>query len=73
MFLTSLYTFRLVFLVFFGEAQRPAPSFRPAGLQRCRSSSSAALSVVGGFIDVPAWLGGLTLLARSSPALPAAP
>ncbi len=56
-FLTALYTFRLVFLVFFGEVRthvhhRPGPRMLlPLGIL-------AVLSIVGGFVEVPGTLGG---------------
>ncbi|MGH8722664.1 MAG: NADH-quinone oxidoreductase subunit L, partial [Burkholderiales bacterium] len=62
--LTGVYIFRVVFLVFFGEARaRPVRGAGPA--IAIALVCLAALSVVGGFLDVPAYLAG------TLPALPA--
>jgi NADH-quinone oxidoreductase subunit L len=56
-FVTTLYSFRLVFLVFFGERHTEV-SRRPRQRQLVPLYVLAALSVVGGFIWIPEWLGG---------------
>ena len=56
-FLTALYSFRLVFLVFFGE-RRTGVSRRPRLRQLVPLYVLAALSIVGGFVWMPGWLGG---------------
>ena len=58
--LTSLYTFRMVFIVFFGEA-RTEVSKRPGMRMRIPLVVLAVLSVAGGFVEVPRNLGNLTL------------
>ncbi len=69
--LTSLYAFRLVFLVFFGK-QRKAPAgvrFGPAGW--IPVAVLAALAMVGGLIQLPRDWGGWTLFSDfMSPAFP---
>jgi len=57
-FVTSLYAARLVFIVFFG-AQRAPVTRRPGRRQTLPLSVLGALSVVGGLVWMPGWLGGL--------------
>jgi NADH-quinone oxidoreductase subunit L len=61
--LTGLYIFRVVFLVFFGEARTATPpETRPPGLRiTIPLIVLAALSLVGGWIETPPFLGNLTL------------
>jgi NADH-quinone oxidoreductase subunit L len=59
-FITSIYTFRMVFLTFFGEAKTPV------GHHTHRSINIplvvlAILSLVGGFIELPHTLGHVTI------------
>jgi len=61
--LTSLYTFRMVFLVFFGE-RRTAPTRGPDLRMQVAMVVLAALSIVGGFVYMPNALGGFTPLAN---------
>jgi NADH-quinone oxidoreductase subunit L len=56
--LTSLYTFRLIFLVFFGEVKTPVHK-RPGVAMMAPCVILAVLSVVGGFLDTPPFLGGI--------------
>ncbi|HET6514071.1 MAG TPA: NADH-quinone oxidoreductase subunit L [Thermodesulfovibrionales bacterium] len=58
--LTSLYTFRMVFLIFFGEAKSPAID---AAGPRMKISLVvlAFLSLAGGLVELPPALGGLPL------------
>ncbi len=51
-FLTSLYSFRLVFIVFFGKTKLK-PSFQPGKLLTVPLLILAFLSVAGGFIELP--------------------
>ena len=51
-FLTSLYTFRLIFLVFFGE-QRAHVSKRPGFAEQLPAWTLAILAIVGGFDKTP--------------------
>jgi len=53
--LTSIYTFRMIFLVFFGPRERrstggPAPPSRPLAVL-------AFLSLAGGLVETPRYLG----------------
>jgi NADH-quinone oxidoreductase subunit L len=54
--LTSLYTFRLIFLVFFGEMKTKV-SKRPGFAMLMPCVVLGVLSVVGGFLDTPEFLG----------------
>lgn len=70
-FITSIYTFRMVFLTFFGEEKthvgHPAGSLITAPL-----IILAVLSLLGGFIEIPHNMGHITLLSDLlSPVLPA--
>ena len=60
-FLTSVYTFRLVFLVFFGSPSQQ-PARRPGAAIGIPLAVLAGLSIVGGLVEVPAALGGRPLL-----------
>jgi NADH-quinone oxidoreductase subunit L len=60
-FVTALYSFRLVWLVFFGE-RRTEVSRRPRWRQLTPLYVLAALSVLGGFVWMPVWLGGFNPL-----------
>jgi NADH-quinone oxidoreductase subunit L len=61
--LTSLYTFRMVFLTFFGEAKplvkESLPLPKPGYRIRIPLVVLAALSLVGGFVELPDTLGRL--------------
>ncbi|SFN35418.1 NADH-quinone oxidoreductase subunit L [Nitrosospira briensis] len=61
--LTGLYIFRVVFLVFFGEARTATPpeTRRPGLRITIPLIVLAALSLVGGWIETPSFLGNLTL------------
>ncbi len=61
--LTGLYIFRVVFLVFFGEARTAMPpeTRRPGLRITIPLIVLAALSLVGGWIETPPFLGNLTL------------
>ena len=54
--LTSLYTFRLIFLVFHGEL-RHRPTHRPGWVMGLPVAVLMVLSVVGGFVNLPPYLG----------------
>jgi NADH-quinone oxidoreductase subunit L len=59
-FITSLYTFRMVFITFFGEAKTPVGD--PAGKSiTLPLVILAVLSLVGGFIELPHTLGHVEL------------
>jgi NADH-quinone oxidoreductase subunit L len=59
--LTSLYTFRLVFITFFGEARQQVTR-RPGLLMQMPLVVLAALSVVAGLVNLPRTLGNVPLL-----------
>jgi NADH-quinone oxidoreductase subunit L len=56
--LTSLYTFRLIFLVFFGEVKTKVHK-RPGFAMLMPCVVLAILSVVGGFVETPEFLGNI--------------
>jgi NADH-quinone oxidoreductase subunit L len=56
--LTSLYTFRLIFLVFFGEAKTHV-SKKPGFAMKAPVIILAFLSIVGGFVETPSFLGNV--------------
>jgi len=69
--LTSLYTFRLIFLVFYGE-MKTQPSKQVGYTMAAPVAVLCALSILGGFVELPSWLGNIpafsTLMNRSLPA-----
>jgi NADH-quinone oxidoreductase subunit L len=60
-FVTALYAFRLVWLVFFGE-RRTEVTRRPRWRQLVPLWVLAVLAIVGGFVWMPVWLGGFNPL-----------
>ena len=54
--LTSLYTFRMIFITFFGET-RTMPDHKPGILMTAPLITLAALSLIGGFIEMPENMG----------------
>lgn len=64
--LTSVYTFRMVFLTFFGEphayVKEKSPLKAPGWRMSVPLVTLAALSIVGGVVDLPETLGNLPLL-----------
>lgn len=70
-FITAIYTFRMVFLTFFGEEKTHVG--HPAGsLMTIPLIVLAVLSLVGGFIDLPHNMGHVTLFSDFlTPVLPA--
>jgi NADH-quinone oxidoreductase subunit L len=61
--LTALYTFRLIFRVFFGET-RTAPSRAPGRAIAVPLVALAVMATLGGFLETPRTLGGVTLFSR---------
>ena len=55
-FLTSLYIFRLIFLVFFGEAKEQVRK-KPGWTIKIPLIVLGFLSIVGGWLNLPPWLG----------------
>ncbi|HEV2388097.1 MAG TPA: NADH-quinone oxidoreductase subunit L [Candidatus Acidoferrales bacterium] len=56
-FLTALYTFRLIFIVFHGPCHHK-PSQKTGMTMGVPVIVLCVLSLVGGFVNLPAWLGG---------------
>jgi NADH-quinone oxidoreductase subunit L len=70
--LTSIYTFRMVFVTFFGDMQR-RPAGRAGWLMLGPLVALAILAIVGGFLDLPPTLGNKPWFRDLlSPVLPAA-
>ncbi len=61
--LTSLYTFRLVFIVFFGKI-KTEPHHKAGNLMTTPLVILAALSIAGGFIELPENLGPVHLFSK---------
>lgn len=71
-FLTALYTFRMVFITFFGEAAKKI-EHRPGIRLGLPLLVLAVLSIAGGFVETPDFLGGIHLFSSFlAPVLPAA-
>lgn len=62
-FLTALYSFRMTFIVFYGNI-KTLPSFNPGKLMTLPLIILAVLSVFGGFIELPASLGNIHLFSN---------
>jgi NADH-quinone oxidoreductase subunit L len=62
-FLTALYSFRMIFITFFGEA-KTQPSFNPGKLMTVPLIILAVLSVVGGFVELPKSIGNIHLFSN---------
>lgn len=70
-FVTAIYTFRMVFLTFFGE-EKTHVGHTAGSLITIPLIVLAALSILGGFIEMPHNMGHLTMLSDFlSPVLPA--
>jgi NADH-quinone oxidoreductase subunit L len=61
--LTAIYTFRMVFITFFGEARRQV-SQMPGILMRIPLIILAFLSIAGGFVELPRTLGNRPLFSE---------
>jgi NADH-quinone oxidoreductase subunit L len=59
-FMTALYSFRMIFITFYGEA-KTEPSFLPGKLMTVPLIILAVLSLIGGFIELPESIGNLHL------------
>ncbi len=55
-FMTSLYTFRLIFITFHGPLQHK-PAHKPGWVMGVPVIVLSALSIVGGFVELPSYLG----------------
>jgi len=62
-FLTALYSFRMIFITFYGEA-KTQPSFLPGKLMTYPLIILSVLSVVGGFIEMPSSIVNIHLFSR---------
>ncbi len=62
-FLTALYSFRMIFIAFFGEA-KTQPSFQAGYLMTIPLVVLAVFSLFGGFIELPASLGNFHLFSN---------
>ncbi|HJU20634.1 MAG TPA: NADH-quinone oxidoreductase subunit L [Stellaceae bacterium] len=70
-FLTALYIFRAVFIVFFGP-MHTTPTSRYGWRIVVPLSILSVLALVGGLVETPAWLGGIAAFSNLlAPALPA--
>jgi NADH-quinone oxidoreductase subunit L len=61
--LTGIYSFRLVYVVFYGEQHTPVTR-RPRWRMQTPLVVLAVLSVIGGFVWLPEWMGGWDPFAR---------
>ncbi len=59
-FVTSLYTFRMVFVTFFGESKKEV-GYRPGARMTVPLVILAFFSIAGGFVELPDTLGNLPL------------
>ena len=59
-FLTALYSFRMVFITFYGEV-KTKPSFLPGNIMTVPLVILAVLSLIGGFVELPASFGNIHL------------
>jgi NADH-quinone oxidoreductase subunit L len=62
-FLTALYSFRMIFITFYGEA-KTQPSFLPGRLMTVPLIILSVLSLVGGFVELPASIGNIHLFSN---------
>lgn len=61
--LTALYSFRMIFITFYGEA-KTQPSFLPGKLMTTPLIILSVLSLVGGFVELPASFGNFHLFSK---------
>jgi NADH-quinone oxidoreductase subunit L len=62
-FLTALYSFRMIFITFYGEA-KTQPSFLPGKLMTVPLIILSVLSLVGGFVELPSSIGHIHLFSN---------
>lgn len=62
-FITALYTFRMVFITFYGE-KRSEVNHKPGRLIKIPLIVLAVLSIIGGFIELPHSLGNLSIFSN---------
>jgi NADH-quinone oxidoreductase subunit L len=61
--LTALYSFRMIFITFYGEA-KTQPSFLPGKLMTGPLIILSVLSLIGGFVELPASFGNFHLFSK---------
>jgi NADH-quinone oxidoreductase subunit L len=61
--LTALYSFRMIFITFYGEA-KTEPVFKPGKIMTVPLIILAVLSLVGGFVELPASIGNIHLFSN---------
>jgi len=61
--LTALYSFRMIFITFYGEA-KTEPAFNPGKLMTVPLIVLAVLSLVGGYVELPASIGNIHLFSN---------
>ncbi len=59
-FITAIYTFRMVFITFYGEMQMK-PEKKLSGFIKIPLIVLAVLSIIGGFVETPSTLGHVTI------------
>ncbi len=62
-FITSIYTFRMIFVTFFGEA-KTEPTHKPGKLMTIPLVVLAILSIIGGFIELPENFGHFQIFSK---------
>lgn len=62
-FLTALYSFRMIFITFYGET-KTEPAFKPGKLMTVPLIVLAVLSLIGGFVEMPATFGNIHLFSN---------
>jgi NADH-quinone oxidoreductase subunit L len=62
-FLTALYSFRMIFITFYGEA-KTQPTFLPGKLMTVPLIILSVLSLVGGFVELPASIANIHLFSN---------
>ena len=62
-FLTALYSFRMIFITFYGEA-KTQPTFNPGKLMTFPLVILAVLSLIGGFFELPVSIGNIHLFSN---------
>lgn len=62
-FITSIYTFRMIFVTFFGEA-KTEPTHKPGKLMTIPLVVLAILSLIGGFIELPENFGHFQIFSK---------
>jgi NADH-quinone oxidoreductase subunit L len=62
-FLTALYSFRMIFITFYGEA-KTQPSFLPGKLMTVPLIILSVLSLVGGFVELPSSIGNIHIFSN---------